>query len=137
MLESVNKIVVFARHKDVIAAIENKFKNISVSVTGDTKIEDRQKNVEAFQKDNHIKLFIASIRAAGIGLTLTASSNVLFTELDWTPSIMCQAEDRCHRIGQKDSVLIQHLVFNDSLDVKMSKMLIHKQEIIDEAINKK
>jgi SWI/SNF-related matrix-associated actin-dependent regulator 1 of chromatin subfamily A len=130
------KLILFAHHHDVVDAIYNHFKDISVVLTGETKLEDRDAAVTRFQTDPACKLFIGSITAAGVGLTLTAASHVVFAELDWVPANMSQAEDRAHRIGQTESVLIQHLVFDESIDAEMAKKLIAKQEIIDRALDK-
>ena len=128
------KLVVFAHHKDVIAGICEKFQK-AVKVTGEDSVEARQAAVDAFQSDPECPLFVGSIRAAGVGLTLTKSSRVLFLELDWTPGAMSQAEDRCHRIGQTDPVTVQHLVLDGSLDQTIAETLIRKQEIIEKALN--
>ena len=69
--------------------------------------------------------------AAGTGITLTAASMVVFGELDWTPANITQCEDRSFRYGQKDMVIVHHLVVNESIDAKMAKMLVKKQNIID------
>lgn len=95
----------------------------------------RQAAVDAFQGDPNVRVFIGSITAAGVGITLTASSHVVFAELDWVPGNLTQAEDRCHRIGQRESVLVQHLVLDGSLDARMAKILVRKQEIIDKALD--
>ena len=129
------KIVFFAHHHDVIDKVRDKFKDISTVLTGQTKKEDRQAAVDSFQSDPKCKLFIGSITAAGVGITLTASSHVVFGELDWVPGNITQAEDRCHRIGQKDSVLVQHIVLDGSLDAKMAKRLIEKQHVIEATLN--
>lgn len=136
LLDSEEKVVLFAHHKDVIEQIYNTFKDIAVKVTGDTKLKDRQEAVEKFQNDPNCKLFIGSIKAAGVGFTLTASRTVVFAELDWVPGNMTQAEDRCHRIGQNSSVLVQHIVLEESLDARIAKILVQKQEIIDKALDK-
>lgn len=132
-LES-GKVVVFAHHKDVVAKLLAEFPGSAV-VTGDVSMEDRQAHVDRFQSDDRCQLFIGNIAAAGVGLTLTASSHVIFAELDWTPAMMSQCEDRCNRIGQKNSVLVQHLVLEGSLDSVMAKRLIAKQKIIDTALD--
>jgi hypothetical protein len=134
--EGCEKLICFAHHKDVIHALEDEFKDICVSFYGDTGMEERQKAVDGFQTDPKVKLFIGGIMAAGTGLTLTAASTGVFAELDWTPSTVTQAEDRLHRIGQKDAVLIQHLVFDGSLDARMAQMLVEKQSIADQALDK-
>ena len=134
-LESVNKIVFFAHHHDVMDAIQEEFKEIAVKLSGKENMEERQQAVDSFQNNPKIKLFIGSIKAAGVGITLTASNMVVFGELDWVPGNISQCEDRTHRIGQKESVLIQHLVVDDSLDAKMAQTLVNKQEIIDKALD--
>src|SRR5262249_37628078 len=95
----------------------------------------RQAAVDAFQTDPNVKLFVGSITAAGVGITLTAASHVVFAELDWVPGNVSQAEDRCHRIGQTDSVLVQHLVLEGSLDATMAQRIVDKQDVIDRALD--
>lgn len=129
------KVVCFAWHRDVIAAIKSALPDMSVVLTGATSLAMRERVIETFQTDPHCKLFIGNIAAAGIGITLTAASQVVFAELDWTPGRMSQAEDRCHRIGQKDSVNVQHLVLEGSIDAYMAQTLVMKQEIIDQALD--
>jgi SWI/SNF-related matrix-associated actin-dependent regulator 1 of chromatin subfamily A len=131
----VDKIICFAHHKDVINAIADKFGERAVTLFGDTKKEDRQAAIDRFQTDKKVKLFIGGIMAAGTGLTLTAASHVVFAELDWTPSNVTQAEDRAHRLGQANSVLVEHLVLDGSLDARMAQMLVEKQEIADRALD--
>lgn len=136
VLESEDKVVVFAHHRDVLDKIYAEFEDKAVLLTGDTPMEERKEIVDHFQTDPNCKLFIASIKAGGIGITLTASSTVIFVELDWTPAIISQAEDRLHRIGQENAVLVQHLVINGSIDSKIAKMCVRKQEVITQALDK-
>jgi len=126
-------VVVFAHHKDVVAAIAEEFEG-SVTITGSTKLEDRQAAVDAFQ-GGQANLFVGNLQAAGVGITLVRSSHVVFAELDWVPGNLSQAEDRCHRIGQDQSVLVQHLVLQDSLDARMAQTVIEKQQVIDRALD--
>ena len=136
VLESTTKVVLFAHHRDVI---ENLAVGLSafqpVVLTGNTPINERQKLVDKFQNDPTCRLFIGNIQAAGVGITLTAASHVIFAELDWVPGNMSQAEDRCHRIGQRDSVLVQHLVLEGSLDASIARALVDKQAVLDQALD--
>jgi len=96
ILENKEKIIIFAHHKDVIEGLQkglSEFK--SVKLTGDCSQEQRAQSVKYFQEDQTVRIFFGSINAAGVGLTLTASSTVIFCELDWTPAQMTQCEDRC------------------------------------------
>ena len=133
-LEESAKIVLFAHHRDVIAELADEFEGRCVTLTGEDSPESRQVAVDRFQEEPDCALFIGSITAAGFGLTLTAASHVVFAELDWVPANLTQAEDRTHRIGQKDSVLIQHLVLQGSLDAAMARTLIRKQEVVNQAV---
>jgi len=136
--EEGHKIVLFAHHKDVVAGIMDALSTAgvrAVSITGDTPMETRQANVDEFQTSPECRVFVGNIQAAGVGLTLTAAAHVIFAELDWVPGNVTQAEDRCHRIGQHDAVLVQHLVLDGSLDAKMAKTLIGKQAVIDAALD--
>lgn len=138
-LEEEDKLVVFAYHRDVIAEIKQSLEEAGVQcvvLTGDTPQEKRQQAVDGFQNNSKVRVFIGNILAAGVGITLTASSHVVFTELDWVPGNVSQAEDRTHRIGQRNSVLVQHLVIDESIDAKMAQALVDKQRVIDEALDK-
>lgn len=136
MLESRDKIILFAHHIDVIDKLSSAFPDISVKFTGEMTAEDKQRSVDRFQSDPNCKIFIGSIMAAGVGITLTAANTVVFHELEWTPSAISQAEDRAHRIGQKENVLIQHLVIDSSIDAMLAKKIKAKQEIIEKALDK-
>jgi SWI/SNF-related matrix-associated actin-dependent regulator 1 of chromatin subfamily A len=135
VLEQQDKVVVFAHHRDVIDQIMAAFPGEAVKLTGEDSIDERQKSVDAFQTDPNVKIFVGSIHAAGVGITLTAASHVVFAELDWVPGNITQAEDRLHRIGQTNTVLVQHLVFDESLDAKIVKTLVEKQAVIAEALD--
>jgi SWI/SNF-related matrix-associated actin-dependent regulator 1 of chromatin subfamily A len=121
-------VVCFAYHTDVIAEIAKAFKGCRV-ITGKTEMALRQDHIDDFQRGDS-DLIIGNIKAMGVGANLTRSQHVVFAELDWTPAILSQAEDRCHRIGQQGKLLIQHLVLAGSLDARMIKVLVKKQETI-------
>ncbi len=131
-LENENKIVVFTHHKDVMKKIKEEFEDIAVTYHGEKNNEEKEEAVYQFQNNNSKRLFIATTQSAGTGITLTQASTEIFVELEWTPSDMNQAEDRCHRIGQENAVNIYHIVVNDSIDADLSQQLIDKQKIIDQ-----
>ena len=133
-LENEQKIVVFCHHHEVGRALKEAFPN-SALVTGEVSVTARTAEVDRFQHDPACRVFIGSIQAAGVGLTLTAAALVVFAELSWVPGEVSQAEDRLHRIGQRNSVLVQHLVFDDSVDSRMAHMIIEKQAVIDAALD--
>jgi SWI/SNF-related matrix-associated actin-dependent regulator 1 of chromatin subfamily A len=135
ILGNVEKVVVFAHHHDVLDALAAAFARIAVCLDGRTSEDGRALAVSRFQQDRRVRLFIGGIRSAGLGLTLTAASTVVFAELDWTPAAMKQAEDRLHRIGQKSSVLVQHLVVDGSIDAKMARIIVEKQAVMDAALD--
>ena len=128
------KIVFFAHHKILLESIYNQFKSKAVILTGDTPPNKRQEVVEKFQTDPSCKLFVGSIQAAGYGITLTAATNVIFGEMDWVPANMEQCADRCCRIGSDHSVLIQYVVWQDTLEHAMASRLVEKQELINKVL---
>jgi len=136
-IEDGSKLVVFAVHKEVIDQLMNEFKDVAVKIDGSTPTSERHKAVEAFQNDPNVKLFIGNIQAAGVGLTLTAASAVAFLELPWTPGELQQAEDRCHRIGQKNAVNIYYLLAENSVEYKLAKLLDKKKEVLSTVIDGK
>ena len=135
VLENEDKVVVFAHHHDVIDAIYEKFKDISVVATGNESLNQRDEAVKKFQSDPNVKLFIGSTQAMGVGVTLTASSTVIFAEVEWRPGDLFQAEDRLHRIGQKSTVLVQYLLINESIDSFMIKKILSKIDTIEAVTN--
>lgn len=135
MLDETEKIVVFAHHHECIDALAEAFSGVCAVLDGRMGETARQSSVDLFQSDPRCRVFIGGIAAAGVGITLTEASTVVFVELDWVPGNLSQAEDRCHRIGQKGQVLVKHLVLQDSLDEYMANVLIEKQAVIDQALD--
>lgn len=133
----VDKVGVWAHHRDVIGMLTERLGEFHpVSIVGGDSPEDRQTAIEAFQGDPERRVFLGSIQAAGVGITLTAASTAVFAELDWVPGNITQAEDRHHRIGQANTVLVQHVVLDESIDAKMAKTVLEKQKVIDAALDR-
>lgn len=138
ILESGNPVVCFTHHREVAESIYNDLSKREFDgeyVHGGVSFEDRENKTKRFQEDQKCMFFIGTMKSCGVGITLTKSSNVVFAEGDWTPANLSQAEDRCHRIGQTESILIQHIVLEGSLDAYMSYMVIDKQNILDKMLD--
>lgn len=120
-------LVVFCSLKEIVKALQKQFPD-SVRVTGDDNPNDKQAAVDAFQS-GEAQLIICSIKAAGVGLTLTASSNVAFVEFPWTYADCCQCEDRTHRISQKNNVNCYYLIGRGTIDPVLYN-IIHKKRSI-------
>lgn len=120
------KLVVFAHHRDVIGSLTTALDGHSfVTLTGDDSSEERQEAVDAFQNGD-ARVFIGQIQAAGTGLTLTASSDVLFVESSWTPSDNQQAAMRVHRIGQRNACLVRFAMLAGSIDEDIQRAVMRK-----------
>lgn len=129
--DSEESILVFAIHTEVIAELQKKLaRNTPLVVTGSTSMSERHMRVQAFQAGAS-RLFIGNIQAAGVGITLTKATRVIFVEASWVPAENDQAADRCHRIGQRDSVLVQYLCFRNSLDRTVLLTNFRKRKITD------
>jgi len=135
MLDGFNgdKAVIFCDYIKPIEVLREKFGDSCVVLTGAVSKEDRKIVVDRFQNNKNIKYFIGTTKAAGLGITLTAASKVFFLSLPWTPADMSQAADRCHRIGQKDTVNVYCLSCGE-IDQYISELLLSKSEIINQVI---
>lgn len=120
-------LILFCSYHEIVDALKKAFPK-AVSVTGRDTLVEKQAAVDSFQ-NGHAQLIVCSIKAAGVGLTLTASSNVAFIEFPWTYADCCQCEDRAHRIGQKDNVTCYYLLGRNTIDHVLYS-IIHKKKSI-------
>ena len=132
-LESGEKLVIFCDHIEAQEAIYNKLAKKSTAIMSHMDTETRQKSVDRFQNDKKIQAIVCSLGAAGVGFTMTASSNVLFIEQGWTPAIHDQAEDRTHRIGQKNAVTAYYMLGKDTIDGDIYGLIQKKRAIVSAA----
>lgn len=141
-LLSGNKIVIFAHHRDVIIQLANNFHNPKYKdgfcnhrkMIGGMSDYEKQEAIDTFQNNKQCKVFIGQIQAAGVGITLTAASDVIFVESSWTPGEIDQCIDRCHRIGQKSSVTSTFLTVENSIEETMLKVVFDKRKIINQIL---
>jgi SWI/SNF-related matrix-associated actin-dependent regulator 1 of chromatin subfamily A len=101
-------------------------------------MEERQVLVDSFQTPgSSLRILVCTIKAAGVGLTLTAASQVGFVEFGWTPADHDQAEDRAHRIGQEDSVNVWYLVCEGTIEEDIVETLDEKRKVVDAIVDGK
>jgi len=125
-LQSGEPLVVFARHIEVQQAVLERFPD-AAHLLGRDSTARRDEAVRAFQDADGPLLLVGATRVAAQGITLTRASNVAFLELEWTPAMHDQAEDRCHRIGQRDAVTAWYLLAADTIDETMAALIQHKR----------
>ena len=121
--------MVFARHVEVQEAVLDRFP-AALHILGRDAAPARDAAVRAFQDPDGPQLLVGATRVAGQGLTLTRASNVAFLELEWTPAMHDQAEDRCHRIGQRDAVTAWYLLAAGTIDETMARLIQRKRGVV-------
>lgn len=129
-LASGKQLIIFCSYHDIVDALCKAFPT-AVRVTGRDSLAAKQAAVDSFQNGNS-QLIICSIKAAGVGLTLTASSNVAFVEFPWTYADCCQCEDRAHRIGQKDNVTCYYLIGRGTIDHALYNIIQQKKSVANQ-----
>lgn len=140
VIEADCKFLIFAHHKVLLDGIEQflmKKKVHYIRIDGSTEASSRQGLVNRFQEIESVKAAVLGIRAAGLGLSLTAASTVIFAEMSWTPGDLVQAEDRAHRIGQVSSVNVYYLHAHDTVDDLIWDSVQHKLENVGQVLDGK
>lgn len=123
-LEEGIPLVIFAYHRNVIAALEAGLAKYKPAVIiGDTPNATRMDYVNQFQSGG-INVLISNLIAGGTGITLHRASTVVLAELDWVPNNIAQAVDRCHRIGQKNQVMVYWFLVKNSLDEQLDDLIV-------------
>jgi len=137
IMEIEESVVVFCHHKVIHKLLHERLGEFSpVSIIGGQTDTFRQDQIDKFQRGES-KLMIAGIRAGNVGINLTRAKYVIFAELDWSPAIHRQAEDRLHRIGQKNTVFAYYLIGNGTLDDHVASILVDKSYEIDAIMDEK
>ncbi|MGC1708852.1 MAG: C-terminal helicase domain-containing protein, partial [Nitrosotalea sp.] len=130
-------VVVFCHHKAIHGLLHKSLHEYSPSsIIGGQTDKVRQDNIDRFQ-NGETKLMIAGLRAGNVGINLSRARYVIFAELDWSPAIHRQAEDRLHRIGQKNTVFAYYLMGNGTLDDHVANVLVDKSYEIDAIMDEK
>jgi len=126
------KVVVFAEHIEFVENIAAKYADITVKVRGGVSNDDRMAAVDKFQNDPTCRIFVANMKAASEGLTLTAASDVVFCELAWTPSMHEQCVGRCYgRVNDLHGATAWYLLAEKTIDEDIFELLEEKRKIVD------
>ena len=135
IMEIEESVVVFCHHRSVHSMLHDSLQEFKpASIIGGQADTARQDHIDGFQEGN-TKLMIAGLRAGSLGINLNRARYVLFAELDWSPAIHQQAEDRLHRIGQKETVFAYYLIGNGTLDDRVADVLVDKGHEIDDILD--
>jgi len=129
-IEAGRKVIIFCNFSDEIDSFLTHFGSKAVCVRGGMSDNKKQASVDRFQEDDSCQVFVGQIKAAGVGLTLTAAEVVIMNSLDWVPGNHEQAEDRAYRIGQNKMVNIYYMLMDKTIDNLVWKILNHKKKII-------
>jgi len=136
-IEQGEKVIVFTNYNDEQEELYQYFKKIAVRHNGSMTNTAKQVSVDRFQNDDKVKVFIGNIKSAGVGITLTAATTVIFNSLEWVPGNVLQAIDRAYRIGQLNNVSVYFNIFKNTIDERVWLSLFDKTNVIEAILNGK
>lgn len=138
IIDGGEKIVVFAEYISTVEKIAAHFGDQAVVFTGKKNMSEKQEAVDKFMNDDSVKVFVGSIGAAGVGITLTISSTALFIDQPWTPADREQAEDRIHRASTTaDKVQIIRMICEETIDEDIIALLNAKEKVTSQVLDAK
>ena len=130
ILEQDKKVIIFCNFTDSLNKIAEHFGKSAVKLDGSMSKPNRQNSVDQFQENPKVKVFVGNIKAAGVGITLTAAEAVIMNDLSFLPSDHAQAEDRAYRYGQKNNVLVYYPIFENTIEGIIYDILNNKKQVI-------
>ena len=130
IIEQDKKVIIFCNFTDSLNKICEHFGKAAVKLDGSMSKGERQLSVDQFQESEKVKVFVGNIKAAGVGLTLTAGEAVIMNDLSFLPSDHSQAEDRAYRYGQKNNVLVYYPIFENTIEGIIYDILANKKQVI-------
>lgn len=130
-IEMGRKVIIFTSFTEELEIIANHFGKKAVKHNGPMSVLNKQKSVDSFQNNDKIKVFVGNIKSAGVGITLTKGTVVIFNSFDWVTGNNEQAEDRAFRIGQTKDVNIYYQLFDNTISTRMWEVLKNKKDIIN------
>ena len=130
IVEQDKKVIIFCNFTDSLNKITEHFGKAAVKLDGSMSKVERQNSVDQFQENPKVKVFVGNIKAAGVGITLTAAEAVIMNDLSFLPSDHAQAEDRAYRYGQKNNVLVYYPIFENTIEGIIYDILNNKKQVI-------
>ena len=130
IIEQGKKVIIFTNFTDTLNIIYNHFGKQAVYLDGSCSKFHRQNAVDEFQTNDKIRVFVGNLKAAGVGITLTSAEAVIMNDLSFVPAEHSQAEDRSHRIGQKNSTSVYYPLFENTIEGAIYDILNRKKKII-------
>jgi len=130
IIEQDKKVIIFCNFTDSLNKITEHFGKAAVKLDGSMSKHERQNSVDQFQENPKVKVFVGNIKAAGVGITLTAAEAVIMNDLSFLPSDHAQAEDRAYRYGQKNNVLVYYPIFENTIEGIIYDILNNKKQVI-------
>jgi SWI/SNF-related matrix-associated actin-dependent regulator 1 of chromatin subfamily A len=131
IIDQDKKVIIFTNFTDTLNKIKDHFGKQAVYLDGSCSKPHRQHVVDQFQENDKIKVFVGNLKAAGVGITLTAGEACIMNDLSFVPSDHQQAEDRAYRYGQKNSVSVYYPIFENTIEGAIYDILSNKKNIID------
>ena len=133
-LEQDEKVIIFTSFLNTMQRFRQHFKDRAVYVYSEVPANQRQDRVDQFQNDDDIRIFVANMHIAGVGINLTAARQVVFNDLDWVPANHWQAEDRAYRIGQTGTVNVTYMIATGTIDVFVKTVLETKAALMESIV---
>jgi SWI/SNF-related matrix-associated actin-dependent regulator 1 of chromatin subfamily A len=133
-LEQGKKVIILTNFTMTLDMLHEKYKKNSVTLDGRMSKDKRQDAVDKFQNEKKYQIFIGNIKAAGVGITLTAAEVVIMNDLSFVPADHSQGEDRAYRYGQKNSVLVYYPIFENTIEKVIYNILQKKKGVIDQVM---
>jgi SWI/SNF-related matrix-associated actin-dependent regulator 1 of chromatin subfamily A len=127
------KVVIAAHHRDVVDELANRFGGLKIQ--GGMSVEDVETAKKKFQEESSATVMVLSIQAAKTGHTLTASQEILFVELPWTPADIDQTYSRLHRMGQRGSVTATYALCAGTIDEEIYSLIASKRNVVNSAVD--
>ncbi len=131
IIDQEKKVIIFTNFTDTLNRIADHFGKQAVRLDGSSSKPQRQYAVDQFQENDKIKVFVGNVKAAGVGLTLTAAESVIINDLSFVPGDLSQAEDRAYRYGQKNNVLVYYPIFENTIEGSIYDIVNSKKSIIE------